>query len=167
MAGNAKKILLMAGLGLAVWAGWSYWAGQNGAANKKTAILVSVAPVQKQDVPLELQAVGNVVANESVAVRSRLDSQLMEVKFRDGDYVNKGDLLFVLDDRSLKAQLGELKANLERDRAQLANLKLQYERMRQLTDKGYESRAAFDNAKAAYEAALGSANASEAAIENS
>jgi multidrug efflux system membrane fusion protein len=163
---NLKKTLLIAGAGLVVWGGWTWWSGPGANSNNKPATLVSVATVQKQDVPLQLQTVGNVVANESVAVRSRLDSQLMEVKFHDGDYVNKGDLLFVLDDRSLNAQLGELKANLERDRAQLANLKLQYERMRQLSGKGYESQAASDNAKAAYEAALGSANASEAAMEN-
>lgn len=161
-----KKILLISGVALVAWAGWTYMSGPGAGANKKPSTLVSVAAAELRDVPLQLQAVGNVVANESVAVRSRLDSQLMEVKFRDGDYVNSGDLLFVLDDRTLKAHLGELQANLERDRAQLANLKLQYERMRQLTGKGYESQATSDNAKAAYEAALGSANASEAAIEN-
>jgi multidrug efflux system membrane fusion protein len=146
--------------------GWWWQSGKSADTAKKSEVIVSVAPAAQKDVPLALKNVGTVVTNDSVAVRSRLDSQVVEVKFKDGDYVQQGDLLFLLDDRSLKAQLGELKANVERDRAQLNNLKLQYERIRQLTGKGYESQASADNAKAAYEAALGSANASEAAMEN-
>jgi len=146
--------------------GWWWMSGSSSDANKKPPVIVRVSAAQQKDMPLSLRNVGTVVTSDSVGIRSRLDSQVMEVTFKDGDYVQQGDLLFVLDDRALKARLGEMQANLERDRAQLTNLKLQYERMRQLTGKGYESQAALDNAKAAYDAAGASSGASEAAMQN-
>jgi multidrug efflux system membrane fusion protein len=99
-------------------------------------------------------------------VRSRLDSQVIEVKFHDGDSVQAGDLLFVLDDRTLQAQAGELEANVRRDKAQLENLRQQYERDRALTAKGFETQANLDTAKAAYEAQRGTVGASEAALQS-
>lgn len=148
-------------------AGWWWFSGNSaGDGNKKPPVPVRVATAEQKDVPLALKNVGTVVTNDSVAVKSRIDSQVMEVTFKDGDYVEKGALLFLLDDRTLKARLNELEANVERDKAQLNNLRLQYERMQSLTGKNFESQAALDNAKAAYDAARASAGASEAAMEN-
>lgn len=127
-------------------AGWWWW--QNTADKGATGtppVIVRTAAAETRDVPLSLENVGTVVTNDSVGVRARLDSQVMEVAFRDGDYVEQGDLLFVLDDRMLKADLA-------RDEAQLANLKRQYERNVQLAAKGFETQANLEDSKAAYEA---------------
>jgi multidrug efflux system membrane fusion protein len=160
-----KKWLWMAAVITA--AGWWWFSGNTtGDGNKKPPVPVRVATAEQKDVPLALRNVGTVVTNDSVAVKSRIDSQVMEVPFKDGDYVEKGALLFLLDDRTLKARLNELQANVERDKAQLNNLRLQYERMQSLTGKNFESQAALDNAKAAYDAARANAGASEAAMEN-
>jgi membrane fusion protein, multidrug efflux system len=153
----------------ALLAGGAFWwwqSGSSGDANKKPPVIVRVAPAEQKDVPLALKNVGTVVTSDSVAVKSRLDSQVMEVKFKDGDYVQQGDVLFLLDDRTLKAQLGEMQANLERDKAQLANLQAQYERSKQLALKEFTSKADLDNARAAYEAQHGTMGASEAAMQN-
>src|SRR5262245_21018839 len=131
-----KAILIL--LVLAALAGGWYWYDQSQhpakeeKTNRQQAIPVSVASVTRQDVPLQLSAVGSVVTEQSVGVRSRIDSQLVEVKFHDGDEVKQGDLLFVLDDRTLNAQVQEQQANLARDRAQLDNLKRQYDRKKSL-----------------------------------
>lgn len=138
-----KKLWIL--LAIAATAAWWWQSKQDGGNGKQQAVIVRVTPVEKRDVPMALKNVGTVVTYDSVAVRARLDSQVMEVKFKDGDYVEKGDLLFVLDDRSLKADLA-------REEAQLANLRQQYDRIRQLAAKEYETQANLDAAKAAYEA---------------
>jgi multidrug efflux system membrane fusion protein len=90
----------------------------------------------------------------------------MEVKFHDGDTVKAGDVLFVLDDRTLKAQRVQTQANLERDKAQLDNAKHQYDRLAELGKQGFASRADQDNARAAYATAQANVDADNAAIEN-
>lgn len=143
MSFKSKKLWLL----LAAVAGTAWWWLSQGSedAGGKPPVIVRVAAAESRDVPIALKNVGTVVTYDSVAVRARLDSQVMEVRFKDGDYVEKGDLLFVLDDRSLKADLA-------REEAQLANLKQQYERIRQLAAKEYDTQANLDAAKAAYEA---------------
>lgn len=159
-----RKLWLVAAAAVIGW--WWWQSAGDGGMDNRAAVAVQVAPVEQRDMPIALKNVGTVVTYDSVAVRARLDSQVMEVAFKDGDYVEKGDLLFVLDDRALKARLGEMEANLKRDQAQLTNLRQQYERVRQLADKEYETQANLDAAKAAYEAQAATFGATEAAIEN-
>lgn len=88
-----KRLALIAFMILAGWGLWHWWSGRAGTAAKKPPVLVSVAQAMREDMTLQLHTVANVVANETVSVRSRLDSQVMEVLFHDGDSVNQGDLL--------------------------------------------------------------------------
>src|ERR1700749_3358385 len=69
------------------------------------AISVEVATAIKKDVPVLLEGIGNVTTMANVAVRSRLDNEIVEVHFADGAKVNKGDLLLILDQLSLQAQI--------------------------------------------------------------
>lgn len=130
------------------------------------AVPVKLETVIRKDVPVTIKAVGNVVPMQSVAVKSRIDSQIMEVKFNDGDNVKKGDVLFVLDDRALKSQMNQIQANIQRDRAQLKNLKQQYDRALKLSGQGYATDATRDDAKAAYDAGKAVVSANEAALDN-
>lgn len=166
-----KKFLLFSVVALA--AGAVYWQHSHKAVpvseaggGRRMPALVSVAPVTRKDVPVELSAVGAVVPYQSVTVRSRLDSQIIDVKFHPGDFVNAGDLLFVLDDRSIKAQIEEQQSNLARDQAQDKNLQLLYERKRKLSSQGYETQENLDAAKSAYEAQHATVAATAAALEN-
>ena len=162
-----KLILLLIAAGIIGYAGWSYFGGHGKPAEvKQPPVSVSAAPAMRKDVPLELTAVGGVVAEQTVGVRSRIDSQVIEVRFHDGDYVNAGDVLFVLDGRAIAAQVQQQQANLARDRAQLANFKRQYDRKKTLTDRGFETASNLDDAKAQYEVQLATVNATQAAIDN-
>lgn len=154
-------IVLITAAGL--W--WMFGTNKDAKPKGPPSPLVRIAAVQRKDMPLEIHEVGNVVANESVAIRSRLDSEIVEVKFRDGHKVKKGDLLFVLDDRNLKAQAAQLAANVKRDQAQLENLRQQYQRDKALTAKGYESEANLENSQAAYEAQRAIVGSAQAALE--
>lgn len=70
-----------------------------------------------QDVPLEVAAVGNVEAIESVQVKSRIAGEITHVAFGEGQSVSKGQLLFTIDPDTLERQAAEQRAELERDTA--------------------------------------------------
>ena len=69
------------------------------------AIPVTVATVSEQTLPLKIQAIGNVEVQTSVAIKSRLDGQIVKVGFADGQDVARGQVLFEIDARPLQAQL--------------------------------------------------------------
>lgn len=131
-----------------------------------SAVNVRVAAASKKQVPVTLHAVGTVVAYESVAIRSRIDSQVTAVHFKDGDEVKKGDLLFELDDKSLRAQAAQLEANIARDRATLENARRQAGRADALIAKGFATKASVDDATANLGVAQASLSASIAALDN-
>jgi multidrug efflux system membrane fusion protein len=89
------------------------------AARKSDGVPVSVAMVGQRDVPLEVQVIGNVEAYSTITVKARVNGQLTQVHFREGDYLKKGDRLFTIDPRPFEAQLNQAEANLARDEAQL------------------------------------------------
>ncbi len=128
--------------------------------------IVRVAPAIMEKLPRSIDAIGTVMPIQSVDLRSRIDSQVMEIKFHDGDTVKQGDVLFVLDDRVLKAQYNELEANITRDEAQAENLKRQLDRAQSLFEKGYNTQQTADDAKAAFDAQAAVVAADKAALEN-
>ncbi|MDX1975068.1 MAG: efflux RND transporter periplasmic adaptor subunit [Rickettsiales bacterium] len=143
---NRKLVIGAVILAAAGYWGWQHYVNNAGNANKNAqAVLIKTTVVEKSDVPLALKQVGTVVANQSVAVRSRLDSQLMQVLFKDGDEVKEGDVMFLLDDRVVKAELQQAEANL-------VNYKAQFERSKQLAQKKYIAEADFDQSRANYDA---------------
>ena len=81
------------------------------------AVPVRVVRAVAQDVPLEVTAVGNVEALNSVEVKARIAGQDKRVAFEEGQSVVKGQLLFTIDQDALERQAAEQQAELERDAA--------------------------------------------------
>src|SRR5258708_25670241 len=79
-------------------------------ANAPQTIPVTVATVQQQDLPIYLNGLGSAEAYYTVSVKSRVDGQLVAVKFREGEFVRKGDLLAVIDPRPYQVQLDQAQA---------------------------------------------------------
>src|SRR5476651_443262 len=71
---------------------------------------------KQADVTVYLSALGTVVANASVTVTSRVDGQLLEVFFTEGQKVAKGQLLAQIDPRSYQATLEQYQGELAQDR---------------------------------------------------
>ena len=71
--------------------------GEPGAAAGAAPIVVTVTPVKRADYPVVLQSIGQVQAYNTVLVRARVDGQIMKIAFREGQTVNKGDLLAQID----------------------------------------------------------------------
>src|ERR1700745_1134262 len=84
-----------------------------------TATPVVVAKVSQKLMPVEVNSVGNVEPISSVSVKEQISAELLEVHFKEGDFVRKGQLLFTLDSRIPQGQVGSAQANLEKDQAQL------------------------------------------------
>jgi multidrug efflux system membrane fusion protein len=78
---------------------------------------VVVAKASQKDVPVDIDAVGNVEASTTIAVRTQITGTLESVGFHEGDFVKKGSLLFTIDRRPLEAALQQAEANLVRDQA--------------------------------------------------
>ena len=66
--------------------------------------------------PSPLRAIGNVEAFQTVTLRSQVEGQLAEVRFKEGDEVRAGDLLFVIDTGPFEATLDQAKAEPRQDR---------------------------------------------------
>ena len=129
-------------------------------------IPVSVATVQRRDLPVYLTGLGSVTAFNTVAVKSRVDGQLVQVAFREGQEVRKGDLLAVIDPRPYQVALDQAQATLLKDEAQLKNAQLDLERYRGLVSAGVVSHQQVDTQDALVGQLQGTVDADKAAIEN-
>lgn len=147
---------------------WAYNAYHSDASNKNksSAVKITAATALRKDVPVSLNLSGNIIAFETVPIKSRIDSQIIEVKFHDGELVKQGQELFFLDDRALKAQLKQLEASVQKEKAQTENSRLQYERAKNLINNKFVSQSQLDDAKANYNAQLATLNAAQANLDN-
>src|SRR5215468_311039 len=82
---------------------------------------VRVATVASRNMPVQLQAIGNVEAISTVSIKAQISGQLMRVHFKEGDFVKKGQLLFTIDRAPFEAALRQAEGTLAKDRAQALN----------------------------------------------
>ena len=138
--------------------------GGRGAGGPQT-VPVGVATVKERDFPVYLTGLGSVQAFNTVSLKSRVDGQIMQVNFREGQDVHKGDLLLVIDERPFQVALATAQANLQRDEAQLANAKAQYERNKALFEGGVIAKQDLDTLQASLGQYEGTIAADKAAID--
>jgi RND family efflux transporter MFP subunit len=129
-------------------------------------VAVEVATAQKRRTPVLLEALGNVTTIASVAVKPRIDSEIVGVHFSDGAFVKQGDLLITLDTRALDAQLAQAEGNLARDKAQLAGAHRDLRRNTELATKGAGPQLSVENSQTQADTFSGSIKADEALIQN-
>src|SRR5207247_989149 len=86
---------------------------------RSTVVPVVVAKVTQKSMPVEITAVGNVEPISTVSIKAQIAGELLEVHFKEGDFVRKGQLLFTIDSRIPQGQVGTMQANIEKDEAQL------------------------------------------------
>lgn len=164
MPSKKMPLLLAAALLAGIW--WYSTGTGKDKQSAQSAVNVTLATVTQQDIPILVHLVGNVVAYETVALKSRLDSQVKEVLFKNGDNVEEGQTLFELDDRQVRAQIAQFTASLSREKAQLVNAELQYTRAQQLRKTQVVAQAQVDEAKAMFEAQQALVGAAQANLEN-
>jgi membrane fusion protein, multidrug efflux system len=127
---------------------------------------VSVATVAQQTVGVRIRAIGNVEPYSTVALKSRVDGQIVEVNFKEGQSVKKGAVLFRIDARPFEAALRQAEANLQRDTAQQEQTRSQERRYLELLQKNFISKEAYAQIRTNAETAAAVALASRAAVDN-
>jgi RND family efflux transporter MFP subunit len=110
-------------------------------------VSVVTTKVEKRDLPVVLRAVGSATSLASVDIRPQVTTSITQVHFKEGQFVNKGDLLFTLDSRTDEANLAKAKAQFAKDQAALADAKRQLNRSRDLVAQNFVSGAAADTAQ--------------------
>ncbi|MGH7003802.1 MAG: efflux RND transporter periplasmic adaptor subunit, partial [Alphaproteobacteria bacterium] len=106
-------------------------------------------------------------AYSTVAIKSQVDGQIIDVHFREGQTVTKGDLLFTLDARPYEALLRQAEANLAKDKALLLKARADVVRLESLVLKDYTSRSNFDQARATAASLEATVKADEALVDQS
>ena len=106
---------------------------------------VTAGTVVAQDVPALLHGIGTVQAYNIVTVKTRVDGQIVNVDFDEGQEVKAGDPLFQIDPRPYQAALERAQAAMLKDEAQLAGARLDLERYSKLLGTGYQTRQSYDN----------------------
>ncbi len=127
---------------------------------------VTVEAAVQETVPVSLQAIGNVEAYTTVAVKSRVDGQIVNVQFREGQEVKKNQVLFQIDPRPFEAALRQAEAQALRDVASRDQANSQERRYQELLDKNFVSKDAYAQYRTTAQTAEATAKASEAALEN-
>jgi multidrug efflux system membrane fusion protein len=127
---------------------------------------VTAATVVEADMPVILSAPGTVEPLAAVAVRPRVDGQIVEVAFREGDLVTEGSVLFRLDDRLVKAQIAQAEANIAKDEASLRDAEATLTRRLALIDKQVVTEASLDQARFAVEGLKASIAAGRAQLDS-
>jgi RND family efflux transporter MFP subunit len=146
-----------------------YWSPPGAVAQAPPAarvVPVEVAKAVRKPAPVIIEALGTVTPIQSVAVRTRLDSEIVGVHFEDGASVRQGDLLFTLEGRALEAQVKQAEGNVARDKAQLAGAERDVRRYTELVGKNATPVINLDNALTQADSFRAAIAADEGALEN-
>jgi multidrug efflux system membrane fusion protein len=182
-----KKAWLIFGVVLVLAAGggaWWYYATKSGAATTaekpaaagKSAkkgrgkgpggpLVVRAEQARVQPMPVVIDAIGTIEAEQSVAVRAQVSGVLEAVSFREGDNVKAGQLLFRLDQRPFLASMNQSRAALARDEAQLAQARAQQSRLEPLVKQEYITKQEYDVAVTSTKSLEATVEANRAALE--
>jgi multidrug efflux system membrane fusion protein len=111
------------------------------------AVPATVGIVALKNIPVHVGGIGTVQAYNTVTVKSRVDGELQQLFFKEGQDVHAGDLLAQIDPRPFEAQLRQAEAARARDVAQLDTAKLDFARSSELVGRGFATRQTYDTQK--------------------
>jgi multidrug efflux system membrane fusion protein len=152
--------------------GFFFWRARQAAAQAAKggptdrAIPVVLAPVEKKDVPVYLEGLGNALPTYTVTVHTQVAGPLMTVNFKEGQFVHKGDTIAQVDPRPYLATLHSAEAALARDQATLKNAELNLERYRELRQQKLIAEQQYTDQLALKDTTIGTIRTDEAAIES-
>ncbi len=115
--------------------------------------VVEVQPVHQADVNIYGEYVGRIRAQQFVEIRARVEGYLERMYFEEGTHINKGQTLFVIDQKVYRARAEKARAQLNKAKAQALKAERDLARIRPLYQQNAASQLDLDNAEAAYESA--------------
>jgi len=176
---KTKNIAIVAGIVIAVGAGmWAANRGSDAHADGAAApggkgkgaqppAVVNVVAPHRQDVAVVQQANGTVTPVRTVDLHPQTTATIRQVHIKEGQFVKQGELMFSLDDREDRANLDKAQAQVERDRASLADLERQFKRSQDLFAQHFIAQSAVDTLRAQVDQARATLQADVAAARAS
>jgi multidrug efflux system membrane fusion protein len=166
--GLLSGTMFMAGCGNAPVA--SQASGKKGQGQQKgsgaLSVPVAVAKAETRDMPVVLSGLGSVEAFNTVVVKSRIDGQLVQIAFKEGQEVKQGDLLAVIDPRPYEVALSQAQATLYKDQSALKDAKLNMDRFAGLVKDGVIPQAQYDTQVSQVGQLEGAVRADQANVDN-
>lgn len=120
-------------------------AARAAAAAAHQTIPVAATATKNGDLNLYVTAIGTVTAFNTVTVKTRVDGQIVQIPFREGQMVRAGDLLVQIDPRPYQVQLTEAEGQMARDKANLVNAQTLLTRDRELFAQNIIAKQDLDN----------------------
>jgi multidrug efflux system membrane fusion protein len=158
---------VLALVGAAVmWRGPSNERAAAQAPGQVRTVSVEVAPAARRKVPVRIEALGNVAPIASVALKTRVDSEIVSIHFADGATVKKGDVLVRLDSRQIEAEIKRVEAVIAGAEAQLEQATRDVERYSELVSRNASTLVTLNNAKTQVNISRASAESNKATLEN-
>ncbi|MCX7079026.1 MAG: efflux RND transporter periplasmic adaptor subunit, partial [Pseudomonas sp.] len=130
-----------------------------------TAIPVRVISVEQKDVPRYVSGIGSVLSLHSVIIRPQIDGILTKLWVKEGQLVKSGDLLATLDDRSIRTNLDQARAQLGQNQAQLQVAEVNLKRYKLLSVDDGISKQTYDQQQALVNQLKATAQGNQAAID--
>ncbi|MDA8124860.1 MAG: efflux RND transporter periplasmic adaptor subunit [Deltaproteobacteria bacterium] len=134
-------------------------------AKPPATIPVSAATAQERNVPVQLKTIGSVEASQRVSIRSRIGGALTRIAFQEGQDVQQGKVLFLIDPRPYERAVAAALANLARDQVQLANAEKEAFRYGELNREALVAKQQYDQVLTAREVLRNTVRSDEAALE--
>ena len=160
-------MLALAGIVVFFWNGSpSQKAAAQAPRGDQRVVPVAVAKAVKKPVPVRLEALGTVTTMASVAIKPRVDSEIVAVKFDDGARVKQGDVLFVLDSRSIEAEIKRVEAVIAGAEAQFEQATRDVARYTDLVAKNATTQVTLNNAQTQVNVSRALADSNKATLES-
>jgi membrane fusion protein, multidrug efflux system len=158
-------------LALGATAYWHYVRGPAIATIAPTASAAPAIPVivtiaESQNVSEYLTGLGNVQAFNRVTIHVRIDGELHEIRFTEGQFVHSGDVLAQIDPRQIQAALDQAKAKKAQDKALLISAQKDLARAKALFEKNSQSQQVVDQTQAKVDQLAAALDADQAMIES-
>jgi RND family efflux transporter MFP subunit len=165
---GAVVVLVAAGCAVAATRSglWSGAVAQAPRQNASRAVPVEVVIATRKVVPVRIEVLGTVTPIASVAVKSRVDSEITGVHFADGALVREGDLLFTLDSRTIEAQVRQVEGLLAGAKANLEQAERDVARYTELIAKNATTLVTLQNARTQTNIFRASVDSNTAQLEN-
>ena len=141
-------------------------AGGRGPGAGNFSVPVVVAAATKGDLPVYLNGLGTVTPLNTVTVRSRVDGQLVNIAFQEGQFVRAGELLAEIDPRPFQVQLAQAEGQLAKDVAQRKDAEVNLERYKLLFQEGVIPKQQLDTQAASVGQSDGAIKSDQSQIDN-
>jgi multidrug efflux system membrane fusion protein len=159
-------VVVIAGLGLYFMIPRSADTSAVSSAMAHPTVPVAAAPAKVGDLNQYISAIGSVTAYNTVTIKSRVDGQLEQVNFTEGQIVKAGDLLAQIDPRPFQVQLTQAEGTLAKDEASLINARALLARDKELFNQQIIARQDLDNQVAAVGQFAGTIESDKGAVDN-